>query len=108
MSQSVRVLNEYTVLCTYGDVEDFLVDYSANIAIGGMFIKTDSPLDVGTRFRLRMQLPGFPRSFDTTAEVRWVLPPEEAGPLAPGMGIVFDDLREADRKAVERMLADWE
>lgn len=98
----IRVLVEYECM------EDFLVDYTANISIGGMFIKTDNPLEVGTRFRLRFQLPDMSRPIDTIAEVRWHLPPEDAGPMAAGMGIVFEELTDGDRTHVERLLKSWE
>ena len=98
----IRVLVEYECL------EDFLVDYTANISIGGMFIKTDKPLEVGTRFRLRFQLPDMSRPIDTIAEVRWNLPPEDAGPMAAGMGIVFEELGGSDQAHVERLLETWE
>ncbi len=96
------------VLVEYECVEDFLVDFTANISIGGMFIKTDKPLAVGTRFRLRFKLPDDDEPIDTVAEVRWVLPPEEAGPMAAGMGICFEDLSAGDRKKVEKLLEEWD
>ena len=96
------------VLVEYECMQDFLVDYTANISIGGMFIKTDSPLELGTRFRLRFKLPDREQPIDTIAVVRWKLPPEEAGPMTAGMGIKFDELSPQDQAAVERLLADWE
>ena len=42
----------------YTNVEDFLVDYTSNETIGGMFIKTERPMAVGTAFQMRIQLPG--------------------------------------------------
>jgi type IV pilus assembly protein PilZ len=98
----VRVMVEYECL------EDFLVDYTANVSVGGMFIKTNSPLEVGTRFRLRFRLPGMDRPIDTYAVVRWALRPDEAGPMIPGMGVAFEELSEQDAREVEKMLAEWE
>ncbi len=92
----------------YECMEDFLVDYTANISIGGMFIETETPRPLGSRFRLRFQLPGLTSAIDTMAEVRWVLTPEEAGPLPPGMGIRFEDLTEEDRAQVQSLLDGWE
>lgn len=95
------------VLVEYESTEDFLVDYTANISIGGMFIHTDQPLPVGTHFRLRFQLPDMRRPIDTVAEVRWSLPPDQAAGMTPGMGIRFRDLGQGDRKQVEGLLATW-
>ena len=96
------------VLVEYENREDFCNDYTANMAIGGMFIKTDTPLELGTRFRLRFQVPGRERPIDTLAVVRWSIEPSAAGPLHPGMGIRFDDLSAADEAAVQRMLDTYE
>ena len=91
----------------YANVEDFLVDYTSNQTIGGMFIKTAKPMAVGTHFRLRMQLPGGRRTIDTEAEVRWTLPRDVAAPMTPGMGVRFQSLSSVDRGYVESLLSTW-
>ena len=91
----------------YSNVEDFLVDYTSNQTIGGMFIKTTKPMAVGTHFRLRMQLPGGRRTIDTEAEVRWTLPRDVAAPMTPGMGVRFGALSSVDRGYVENLLSTW-
>ena len=96
------------VLVEYEHREDFCNDYTANMAIGGMFIKTEAPLELGTRFRLRFQVPGRTEPIDTLAVVRWCIEPSSAGPLHPGMGIRFDDLSPADEAAVQGMLEAYE
>lgn len=94
------------VLVEYERLDDFLADYTANISLGGMFIQTQQPLEVGTRFRLRLRVPGRPKPVETYGEVRWVVRPKQ-GAVA-GMGIAFDELLPGDRKAVEAWLAAWE
>jgi type IV pilus assembly protein PilZ len=96
------------MLVEYESSEDFLIDYTANMSIGGMFIQTSNPLEVGTRFRLRFRIPGRDEPVDTIGEVCWVLTPEEAGCMQPGMGVRFEELAAKDRNAVESMLTDWE
>ncbi len=96
------------MLVEYESSEDFLIDYTANMSIGGMFIQTSNPLEVGTRFRLRFRIPGRDEPVDTVGEVCWVLSPEEAGCMQPGMGVRFEELAQQDRLAVESMLEDWE
>jgi uncharacterized protein (TIGR02266 family) len=96
------------VLVEYESVEDFLIDYTANMSIGGMFIQTRNPLPIGTRFRLRFRIPGRAKAVETLAEVRWVLKPEESGPMKPGMGVQFEELATGDRTAVESMLTEWD
>lgn len=92
----------------YEDTEDFLTDYAANVSIGGMFIETAEPLAVGTRFKLRFAVPGRPTPIDTVGEVRWMQSPDKSAPMAPGMGVRFDDLEPADAQAVAELLAAWD
>ena len=84
----------------YTNVEDFLVDYTSNETIGGMFIKTERPMAVGTAFQMRIQLPGGRRD-RRRAEVRWTLPRDVAAPMTLGMGVRFDSLSSYDRAQVE-------
>ena len=78
-------------------MEDFLLDYTANVSLGGVFIQTDQPLDVGTRFRLRLQIPYRKRPLETLGEVRWTQ--DGSGYEEAGMGVRFDALASADRRA---------
>ena len=91
----------------YAHIEDFLVDYTSNHTIGGMFIKTQRPLGVGTHFLLSFQLPGTGRAIETEARVRWTLPVEVAAPMTPGMGVRFGRLSKQDRAVVESLLESW-
>tara|TARA_B100000530_G_C15725642_1_gene395709 strand:- start:208 stop:561 length:354 start_codon:yes stop_codon:yes gene_type:complete len=91
----------------YTNVEDFLVDYTSNETIGGMFIKTERPMPVGTAFQMRIQLPGGRRAISVEAEVRWTLPCDVAAPMTPGMGIRFESLSSYDKAQVEGLLASW-
>ena len=91
----------------YASMDDFLADATANISVGGMFIQTERPLAVGTRFRLRLALPGDLRPIDATGEVRWIVSQEE-GHRIPGMGIRFEEISDSSRRRVEKLLSDWE
>ena len=91
----------------YTNVEDFLVDYTSNETIGGMFIKTEYPMAVGTEFTLRIQLPGGRRPLEASAEVRWTLPRDVAAPMNPGMGVRFGALSTLDKGIVEGLLSNW-
>ena len=98
----IRVMVEYT------STEDFLIDYTANMSIGGMFLQTDEPLELGTRFRLRFRIPERSKPIETFGVVRWVISPKESGPMVPGMGVQFDGLLPVDKKAVQQLLTQWE
>ena len=100
-------VNPQQIRVEYSNVEDFLVDYTSNETIGGMFIKTEYPMAVGTEFTLRIQLPGGRRTIDASAEVRWTLPREVAAPMRPGMGVRFGALSSIDKGVVEGLLSTW-
>lgn len=86
----------------YETDQDFLDDYAANLSAGGMFIVSKTPFDIGTRFRLRFDIPGLERRVSTYATVKWVVPP---GPqLTAGMGVSFDPLRPSERRALENLI----
>ena len=91
----------------YEDTEDFLTDYTANLSIGGMFIETREPLAVGARFRLRFTVPDRKAPIDTVAVVRWSQPASASSPMAPGMGVRFEELSRDDMAAVQAMLSSW-
>lgn len=93
----IRVLVEYEAL------SEFLEDYTANLSIGGMFIATETPLDMGTRFRLRFAVPGRARPIETVGEVRWCVQPGP-GAMNAGMGVQFDPLKPAEMRALERLM----
>jgi type IV pilus assembly protein PilZ len=100
----------------YKRLNTFFFDYTKNISKGGTFIKTDKPLDIGTVFLFKLQLPAQPAPLAFRGEVRWVV--REGEPLPPGipeghelgMGIrfVYDnaDQRLAIERSVEKMMVD--
>ena len=100
----------------YKRLNTFFYDYTKNISKGGTFIKTDKPLDVGTLFLFRLQLPAQSAPLAFRGEVRWVV--REGEPLPPGieighelgMGIRFvyenAEQRLALERVVEKMMVD--
>ena len=96
------------VMVEYETTEDFLIDYTANVSIGGMFIQTKEPLEKGTRFRMRFRLPDRKKLIETYAVVRWVVSPEDSGPMQPGMGVQFDELSPKDLRDVQALIGIWE
>jgi uncharacterized protein (TIGR02266 family) len=90
----------------YADVEDFLIDYTANVSLGGMFIVTATPFDLGTRFKLRFALPHHHAPVEALAVVTWV----EDGGLGrvAGMGVRFSDIDPDHQAAIQALLERWE
>jgi type IV pilus assembly protein PilZ len=95
------------VMVEYETTEDFLIDYTANVSIGGMFIRTDEPLELGTRFRMRFRLPDRKKPIETYAVVRWVVSVDNPGRMLPGMGVQFDELGPKDFEEVRKLILGW-
>ncbi len=78
----------------YKRVNTFFADYTKNISKGGTFIKTDKPLDIGTEFLFRLNVPALGEPLELKGKVKWIIQPGEATPSEPpGMGIrfIYDD-----------------
>jgi type IV pilus assembly protein PilZ len=100
----------------YKRLNTFFFDYTKNISKGGTFIKTDKPLDIGTVFLFKLQLPAQAAPLAFRGEVRWVV--REGEPLPPGiaaghelgMGIrfVYDNAEQrlTIERIVEKMMVD--
>ncbi len=87
----------------YKRLNTFFYDYTKNISKGGTFIKTEKPLDIGTIFLFKLQVPSREAPLALRGEVRWVIkegsPPPADLPAdhEPGMGIRF--VYEGERPA---------
>ncbi len=100
----------------YKRLNTFFFDYTKNISKGGTFIKTDKPLDIGTVFLFKLQLPAQAAPLAFRGEVRWVvregepLPPGIAAGHEQGMGIrfVYDNAEQrlTIERIVEKMMVD--
>ena len=100
----------------YKRLNTFFYDYTKNISKGGTFIKTDKPLDIGTVFLFKLQLPAQAAPLAFRGEVRWIV--RDGEPLPPGipaghelgMGIrfVYDNAEQrlTIERTVEKMMVD--
>jgi type IV pilus assembly protein PilZ len=95
--KSPRVL--LRALVDYESPDTYLYDYSTDLSEGGIFIETEKPLSEGTPLTLRFTLPDVDRVFELKARVAWR---NEAriGKLRRGMGVQFETMDAADRKAI--------
>jgi uncharacterized protein (TIGR02266 family) len=65
-----------------------------NLSHGGIAIRTTSPLEQGTRARLRFRLPGSKKDIDAEARVAW-------SDRRVGMGMQFDKVSADDQSAID-------
>jgi Tfp pilus assembly protein PilZ len=75
-----------------------------NISMGGLFVRSASPLDPGTPVMLQVVRPGLKRAIQATGRVVSVVTPQEARErqVVAGMGISLDCV---DREAQSRLRA---
>lgn len=100
----------------YKKLNTFFADYTKNICKGGTFIRTQKPLEVGTRFLFKLYIPKLEEPLRLTGEVKWVVrkgeppPPGVAADHEPGMGIQFiydtENKKQAVHSVVERLMID--
>lgn len=90
----------------YKRLNSFFADYTRNISRGGTFIRTDRPLEIGTEFVFRLQIPNLTDPLRLHGRVQWVVQPDAATAEQPaGMGIGFVYQDEAERQRVEGAVA---
>jgi molecular chaperone DnaK len=91
---------------SYGDVDEFVEKFAANISRGGVFIRTREPKPVGTLLAFELRLRGGESVVKGHGVVRWVQREDPAAhpPVAPGMGVQFLDLDARSREIVERIV----
>lgn len=75
-----------------------------NMSTWGLFIRTDSPLNPGHKFSLKLDLPGIKETLKLRCEVVWSRPQPE-GPHRPaGMGIKFRDIDMKDYRTLKEYI----
>jgi type IV pilus assembly protein PilZ len=89
-----------SVAVDYASGDTFLFAYLTNISAMGIFIRTEDPLAVGTRLRLRFHVDeSDPLVLE--GEVAWINPVRTKGEnINPGMGVRFIQLTPERREQV--------
>jgi type IV pilus assembly protein PilZ len=95
----------------YKRLNTFFADYTKNISKGGTFIKTKKPLEVGTEFIFKLQVPSLTAALELRGQVKWVVREGGGSPgESAGMGIRFiyasDDERARIEETVERLMVE--
>src|SRR5437899_8405474 len=75
------------------NLEQFIERYSVDVSRGGIFIRTKTPLPVGTQLKFEFQLTDGTPLIGGEGVVMWVreFDPNRTG-TSPGMGVRFDKL----------------
>ncbi len=92
---------------SYGkEPQKVLSEYSVDLSTGGLYLKTDFPLNVDESLTLRLTLPDLQRMVTCSARVAWVNDKESPRKpeFPPGMGVQFVDMSLEDVKSIRRFL----
>jgi uncharacterized protein (TIGR02266 family) len=99
-----RVPLERKISLKFKEFRGFITEYSSNLSLGGMFIRTTSPKPIGTIFDFELSLTDDFKLVQGIGEVMWIRA-DEGGPERPaGMGVRFLDLSPDSRKLIQRIV----
>jgi uncharacterized protein (TIGR02266 family) len=92
---SPRVVLGIPVSYRYGNT--IAAALTLNLSRGGVAIRTTSPLEPGSRLRVRLRLPGAKREIDAEARVAWT-------DRRVGMGLQFERVEALDQQAIDEFV----
>ncbi len=96
-----------TLSLKYKDKKSFVKAYTWNVSSGGLFIKTENPLQQSEQFMLKLQLPGITDTMKIKCEVAWLrIRSEEKDNSPAGMGVTFIEMTKNDDQALKKYLKD--
>jgi type IV pilus assembly protein PilZ len=88
----------------YANGSDLVSEVTMSLSMGGLYVKTSQPLEIGSLFLVDFTLPGFDHQYKIKGKVIWVKTMEDAhGP--PGMGIKFLNVPEENKRTLLQYLA---
>ena len=93
---------EATVKVAYTSVDELFTEFTRDINEGGLFIATNSPLELGSQVSLQFQIPDTDESVRADGIVMWTRP--EGSDEEAGMGIEFDDLAPEEREKINEVV----
>jgi len=99
MTSDTRKDERVTINKEFGSFDAFLEEYVTNISRTGVFVKSKSPLPIGTRVNLRFTV--IMDDIETIEGVGEVVRVEEN---PPGMGLVFREISTYSKGIIEKLL----
>ena len=102
-----RLDSDRPVAVRFATVEEFVLEYAANISAGGVFIRSSAPPPLQTTLRVRLELPdGGPAAEVTGLVVHRVTVEQSSAPRESGAGVRFVRPDAAFTSRIEKFL-DW-
>jgi uncharacterized protein (TIGR02266 family) len=74
--------------------------YMQDIGHGGVFVRTENPLEIGAHLDLEFTLPEKFRTIKAQATVAWSRKTEEGDLFPAGMGLEFTQIQPVDQKSL--------
>ena len=100
-----RVSLSLLIQYRFDTLEDFLSEYSTDISMGGMFIRTNTPKDEGTLVYLQFYLRDGAKLIEGLGRVVRVNSTQPAGDdAAAGMGIEFINFDEESMELIRQIV----
>jgi type IV pilus assembly protein PilZ len=100
--QHPRVPAVAPVEIRFHDLHTFIQEYSENISLGGMFIKTEDPRPIGSTLEFRLFLGDGYDIIRGMGRVVWLR--GQTMEETPGMGVRFEGLNDQSRRVIDRMV----
>lgn len=99
-----RVPLERKISLKFKEFRGFITEYSQNLSMGGMFIRTSDPKPVGTIFDFELSLTDDFKLVQGIGEVIWVRATDDGPERPSGMGVRFLDLSSESRRLIQRIV----
>jgi hypothetical protein len=97
---SARKEERVTINKEFESYDAFISEYVTDISRSGVFVRSKTPLEVGTRVNLR-----FTVIMDDIETIEGIGEVVRVHDDPPGMGVVFTELGEGSQKIIDRLLA---
>ena len=101
MSDQQRQHDRVSVNRDFESIEEFVAEYVTNISQGGVFIRSENPLPVGTRVNLKFSI--IVEDFETIEGEGEVVRVDN-DPQNTGMGVAFTKLTSDSLDLINRLM----
>lgn len=97
-----------TLEVQYRTTGSFLVSYSLNLSLGGLFLETDQVLPIGSRLMVRFRVPGVREVVETHAIVMWRRARLSDDDPPAGLGLQFEGIEERMGTLIDDLVRDFD